>query len=205
LRCQGKMGPGRTGVVVDKVVARAGARGPTRWAGLRVPGRVAIVSARVVGRRWPTCGVSRVRLRTAPNAVRKWYGNSFLERSMKMPGGNGTGPMGMGAMTGRAAGFCAGYAAPGFANPVGGRGQGFGGAGRGRGGGGRGRGFGVGAGRFGWAPMAAGYPGYGGFAPAAPTREQELDALKQQAAHFQGALEDITNRIDELQSQASSK
>ena len=26
-----------------------------------------------------------------------------------MPGGDGTGPMGMGPMTGRAAGFCAGY------------------------------------------------------------------------------------------------
>ena len=69
-----------------------------------------------------------------------------------MPGGDGTGPMGMGAMTGRAAGYCAGYAAAGFANPVGGRGRGFWGAGRGRGGG-RGRGFGGGAGRFGGAPM----------------------------------------------------
>ena len=120
-----------------------------------------------------------------------------------MPGGDGTGPMGAGAMTGRAAGFCAGYAAPGFANPVGGRGRGFWGAGRGRGGGGRGRGFG--AGQFGWAPMGAGYPAYGPVTPAAPTREQELDALKQQAAHFQGALEDIQNRIEELAADAPSK
>ncbi|RJX26516.1 MAG: hypothetical protein C4531_15385 [Desulfurivibrio sp.] len=33
-----------------------------------------------------------------------------------MPGGNGTGPMGMGGMTGRAAGFCAGNGMPGFAS-----------------------------------------------------------------------------------------
>lgn len=121
-----------------------------------------------------------------------------------MPGGDGTGPMGAGAMTGRAAGFCAGYGVPGYANPVGGRGRGFWGAGRGRGSGfGRGRGFG--AGRFGWAPMGTGYPAYGPVAPAAPTREQELDGLKQQAAYFQGALEDIQKRIDELAADAPSK
>jgi hypothetical protein len=46
-----------------------------------------------------------------------------------MPGRDGTGPMGMGPMTGRGAGNCAGYAATEFAN----RGVGFG---RGMGGGG---------------------------------------------------------------------
>lgn len=35
-----------------------------------------------------------------------------------MPFGDGTGPGGYGPMTGRAAGFCAGYAVPGYANPV---------------------------------------------------------------------------------------
>jgi len=51
-----------------------------------------------------------------------------------MPGGDGTGPMGFGPMTGRAAGYCAGYAAPGYMNPMPGRGFGFGwGRGRGRG------------------------------------------------------------------------
>ena len=50
-----------------------------------------------------------------------------------MPGGDGTGPRGMGSMTGRAAGYCAGYSTPGFANPVPrmglglGQSQGFGG------------------------------------------------------------------------------
>lgn len=114
-----------------------------------------------------------------------------------MPGGDGTGPGGMGPMTGRAVGFCAGYEMPGYANPVGGRGRGF--WGRGRGGWGRGRGFG--AGRFGWTPMGGGYPAYDA-GPVAPSREQELETLKQQAGYFQGALEDIQKRIDELQAQS---
>ena len=79
-----------------------------------------------------------------------------------MPRGDGTGPAGMGPMTGRAAGFCAGYPAPGYANPMPGRRFGYGMVsrfgwlfGRGRGWG-RGRGFGRGfgrarfAGNFGW-------------------------------------------------------
>ena len=49
-----------------------------------------------------------------------------------MPRGNGTGPVGAGPMTGRALGYCAGRAAPGYANPEFGRmgfrrGGGFGG------------------------------------------------------------------------------
>lgn len=40
-----------------------------------------------------------------------------------MPGGDGTGPAGMGSMTGRAAGYCAGYAVPGYMNPAAGRGS----------------------------------------------------------------------------------
>ena len=42
-----------------------------------------------------------------------------------MPGGDGTGPMGLGPMTGRAAGYCAGYPAPGFMNPIPGRWAGY--------------------------------------------------------------------------------
>jgi hypothetical protein len=68
-----------------------------------------------------------------------------------MPGGDGSGPMGRGPMTGRGAGYCAGYNMPGFANPnfprmgMGwGPGRGFGyGRGFGRG---YGRGFGYGRG-----------------------------------------------------------
>ncbi len=76
-----------------------------------------------------------------------------------MPLGDGTGPMGYGPMTGRAAGYCAGYGMPGYMSPVPGGGWGMGrGWGRGFGWGrGRGRGWGRGFGRgrgwgrgFGW-------------------------------------------------------
>lgn len=38
-----------------------------------------------------------------------------------MPGGDGTGPLGFGPGSGRAAGFCGGYGSPGFINPQPGR------------------------------------------------------------------------------------
>ena len=63
-----------------------------------------------------------------------------------MPGGDGTGPMGLGPMTGRAAGYCAGYPVPGYMNPTPGRG--YWGWGRGLG-----RGWGRGLGR-GWRARA---------------------------------------------------
>ncbi len=122
-----------------------------------------------------------------------------------MPGGDGTGPGGMGPMTGRAAGFCAGYPVPGYANSVGGRGYwGFGrggGFGRGRG---FGRGFGWGRAAYGW-PAGAGYTGaYGGY-PAAPGAvagpEQEQEALKQQAQYLQQSLDAISKRLAELEEQ----
>ena len=117
-----------------------------------------------------------------------------------MPRGDGTGPAGMGPMTGRAAGFCAGYSVPGFMNPVGGRG--FWGRGRG---GGWGRGFGRG---FGRARAGFGYPAWGAagytYAPypapfaQAPAPEQELVELKQQAEYFKDALDEISKRIEQL-------
>src|SRR4030042_4634032 len=58
-----------------------------------------------------------------------------------MPRGDGTGPMGMGARTGRSVGYCAGSEMPGYANPAPGRGFGMG-FGRGSGAGGRGSGGG---------------------------------------------------------------
>lgn len=114
-----------------------------------------------------------------------------------MPRGDRTGPAGMGPMTGRGAGYCAGFQVPGFANPVGGRGH----LGRGRGGGwGRGRGFGRG---FGWAGAGYGRPGWGAvpFSPAVPmaSPEQELADLKQQAEYFRNALDEIGKRIEEVE------
>lgn len=38
-----------------------------------------------------------------------------------MPWGDGSGPLGLGPMTGRAAGFCAGYPLPGYMNRIGGQ------------------------------------------------------------------------------------
>jgi hypothetical protein len=35
-----------------------------------------------------------------------------------MPFGDGTGPLGLGPMIGRGAGFCAGFGRPGFTNPI---------------------------------------------------------------------------------------
>ena len=125
-----------------------------------------------------------------------------------MPAGDGTGPMGMGPMSGRGAGFCAGYDAPGYANPVPGLGWGFGRGFRGRGGRGGGRGWrhwyyatGLpGWARFGYAPAwGTPYAAYG--APYAPTmtREQEIEMLQDQAKYFQDALDDIVKRIEELE------
>ena len=107
-----------------------------------------------------------------------------------MPGGDGTGPVGMGPMTGRAAGFCAGYGTPGYTNPIPGRGMGFG---RGGGRGWRNRVYpgSVGAGMPYGAPYATPYA-------SAPTKEQELDMLKGQAEQFETALGDIRKRLQEL-------
>ncbi len=115
-----------------------------------------------------------------------------------MPRGDGTGPSGMGPMTGRAAGFCAGYDRPGFANPGVGSGYGMG-RGMGRGfRGGFGRGFGRGFGHYHAIPVNYGVP----VSWNAPTREQELAALKAQAANYEQGLKDITRRIGELESES---
>lgn len=118
-----------------------------------------------------------------------------------MPGGDGTGPMGMGPMTGRGAGYCAGFAGPGFA------GRFFGGGffGRGRGGGRGWRNMFYATGLPGWvragaggAPMAAGVA-MAGAAFGGMTREQQLETLKQQADQAAGVLENIRQRISELE------
>jgi len=126
-----------------------------------------------------------------------------------MPSGDGTGPAGLGPMTGRAAGYCAGYGVPGFMNPIPGRG--FGGGGRGGGWGRRNRFYATGL--TGWQRAAVGRPipaGPGPYGvpygtPSAPsmTQKQELDALKGQAAYFEDALGGIRKRVQELESEAS--
>ena len=130
-----------------------------------------------------------------------------------MPLGDRTGPTGLGPMTGRAAGYCAGYSVPGYMNPYGGRGLGLA---RGfRGGGGRGFGRGYGRG-FGYPISAAPYeqPAYTGYvpgavpqytAPGAPvySGDQELEMMKNQADYLASTLEGIKQRIDELESKTA--
>jgi hypothetical protein len=124
-----------------------------------------------------------------------------------MPGGDRTGPAGLGPMTGRAAGYCAGYPVPGFMNPTGGRGFWGGGRGGGRGGGWGRRNWFYATGLPGWQRFGMGYPAYGGVAPygvpynPVGSREQELNALKNQAEYFEDALDDIKKRITELEAE----
>jgi hypothetical protein len=129
-----------------------------------------------------------------------------------MPAGDGTGPMGMGPMTGRAAGYCAGYGMPGYTNPIAGRGLGMGfGRGRGFWGGGRGGGRGwrnrfytAGVPGSAWGGMPYGAP-YAVPYAATPTKEQELDMLKGQAGQFEAALGDIRKRLQELETEKAAQ
>ena len=91
-----------------------------------------------------------------------------------MPGFDGTGPRGMGPMTGGGRGFCSPW----------GRGAAF-------------RPYGAFPGR------GYGYPYYGaapGVAPFAPqmTRGQEIDYLKNQAQALRGQLEQIESMIQQM-------
>jgi hypothetical protein len=142
---------------------------------------------------------------------------------VKMPRGDGTGPAGMGSMTGRAAGYCAGYPVPGFMNFGQGCGVGFGwgrgyGFGRGMQRGFRsGRGWGGGYWGNAYPPVVSHYPTavppyaavpYGGVPQAwqaGPTAEQEADMLKGQAEYFEDALASIRKRIAELEAKAENK
>jgi hypothetical protein len=124
-----------------------------------------------------------------------------------MPGGDGTGPAGMGPMTGRAAGYCAGYAVPGYMNPITGRGFGFG-FGRGGGRGRRNRFYATGL--TGWQRAAYGGPFWGGGygyepVPFSATPEQEMDALRKQSEYLEKTLADLNQRIQELESEQSKK
>jgi len=113
-----------------------------------------------------------------------------------MPRGDGTGPWGLGPMTGRGAGYCAGYPVPGFMNPYRGRlGLGFGygrGFGRGRG---LGRGF--------WPaypyPIAYPIPYTGGFYQPPVEPKQEMEMLTEEAKALKEQLEAINKRITELE------
>jgi hypothetical protein len=119
-----------------------------------------------------------------------------------MPRGDGTGPAGMGPMTGRAAGYCAGFGAPGFASTAG-----WGRGGRGLG---YGRGFGRGWGR-GWLgyahPMGAyaSPPGAGPYAPLWGDVDAQLAALQSQAQWMRDSLSQVEERIKTLQDERETE
>ena len=115
----------------------------------------------------------------------------------------------MGPMTGRAAGYCAGYSVPGYMNPIPGRGFG---RGWGRGFGfGRGLGWGFRGGRRWGGYWGVPYPApapYGGAVPPYPvpsgpttSPEQETDMLKSQAEYLAEALEGVKKRLNELETE----
>ena len=112
-----------------------------------------------------------------------------------MPFGNGMGPAGMGPMSGRGAGFCAGYGVPGYLNHWSGLGAPGAGLGFGRG---RGRGHRNmywATGLTGWQRGAMGVQPQ----PYQPSAEQELGALQEQLKAMEQGIGQIQGRIRELE------
>jgi hypothetical protein len=117
-----------------------------------------------------------------------------------MPRGDRTGPAGLGSMTGRGLGYCAGFDTPGYTRTPGfGRGLGLGygpGWGRGRG---RGRG------RY-WRGVGYGYPYYDPIrvipATYSPqpvlTKENRLEMLKQEKEYLETEMSEITSAVNDL-------
>ncbi len=129
-----------------------------------------------------------------------------------MPRGDRTGPMGMGSMTGRGAGFCAGYGVPGTANSFVGRGAGVG---YGRGGGMRGR---FSGGGFRWrnwcqstgAPLwmrFSNYPAPQDYPGPFPQADPEIrrHALKQHADSLKAELDRIQDQLAEMENQGQAE
>jgi hypothetical protein len=99
-----------------------------------------------------------------------------------MPKGNKTGPEGHGPRTGRAAGFCAGFAAPGFGR-------------------GRGRGFGMGRGMgYRWNSPAPFYS----YAPTFSAKD-EAEMLSREAQNLEACLDEIKQRLANLEATPEHK
>ena len=114
-----------------------------------------------------------------------------------MPGGDRTGPMGMGPRTGRGAGFCGGAGVPGFISRMGGA---FLGRGRGRGG-------------RGWRNMfyATGLPGWMRSGPAGvppaevPASEAERQSLQDQVETLQLQLDEVKRQLAQSEAAKTEK
>jgi len=117
-----------------------------------------------------------------------------------MPRGDGTGPLGMGPMSGRRAGYCTGIDMPGYANAS--ARYGFG----------RNRGFGLGVPGRGWGSWfnTSGRPGrmrtgrYG-FWTSGREMDQEREDLRTKAAILQSELEAVIQRIEDLEAASSAR
>jgi len=109
-----------------------------------------------------------------------------------MPRGDGMGPAGIGPMSGRGMGYCAGYAEPGYmaAGPGFGRGMGW------RHGRGRGMGW-----RNGWAGRGAWGTAVPQYAAPELSPEGELAMLRNQATYASTQLDALNKRIAELETQ----
>jgi len=113
-----------------------------------------------------------------------------------MPGFDGTGPRGQGAMTGGGRGYCA--------VPVDEAGRQFGKGGFGARGQGRGRrNCFYATGLPGWMRAQKGMQAFGGFGRAV-SKEDELETLKSQADFLKQQLEDTQARIQSMASQQES-
>jgi hypothetical protein len=123
-----------------------------------------------------------------------------MKRRYNMPGGDRTGPDGIGPQTGRRLGYCSGYDSPGYTKGFFRCGFGYGrGFGRGYG-----RGFGRGRGRRGYYPYPdefyyrdryysnprEGYP--------AINDEDEKHYLENLIHHLENEMKNIKNRLQEL-------
>jgi len=112
-----------------------------------------------------------------------------------MPGGDRTGPLGRGPVTGWGRGFCGEADGPQFARGgYGGQGRGFGRGGGGGGWGWRNRFRATGA--YGWMPGAWGPPA---FSAAESMVDTELQWLEQRSAAIETEQEQIKARLNELQ------
>ena len=116
-----------------------------------------------------------------------------------MPGGDRTGPMGMGPRTGRRAGFCGGAGVPGCMNHR------------------RGARLGPGTGTRTWWPWTAnmfhatGLPGWmrsgpGGVAPAeVPASEVERPSLQDQVETLQSQLDEVKRQLAQFEAVKTEK
>ena len=106
----------------------------------------------------------------------------------KMPRGDRTGPWGAGPMTGRAAGYCAGYPVPGYTNPIGHE-RGWG----------RRRGRGFGRRRFVYPAPATIQPEYQpAYQPVTyqpQTPEQEIEVLENYQKNLEAEKSDIEQEV----------